>query len=443
VLLATPAAANQPAAPLRSVTIDLLLATYAPHTNPDDPLAFPMKLRNLAQDPYRFWRGSKEHFFDWSRTHAADWLADQPAYLIIHGDLHPGNFGVYLAAGKFGKSLGVGPFDFDETARLPFQFELLQGAIMLELLAQDKEIPRTDDHRNKILALMFEAYRTALDSNKTPTDLLSTDPWIEPALEATRNNRYTKEVTKYVTDDAFPLHPDKSGKPKEFQRPVEGNEKFAKAINDALISATEPTDLLPKRSLRKNPVIAAALRTSLESAGSEGLAKYLVLLDEKSAPKNRLLITLRQQVPPTAERVGLIPKDPRPAAQRSVEQSRALLAPPEYLAGWCIMDGHSFRLSIKEPWTDSIDAASKIKSQADLEHLARLWGTLAGAIHGHQQDSRTALRERLTPELLAALQIRSTAYRAALATEFTTFLQDPRRIQPVRRAQAALEALVK
>src|SRR5689334_1763157 len=95
---AVPAAASQSksattdALPTGNGPYDILARTYAPYTSSDDPVGFPMKVRNLAKDNYyRFWRGSKELFYEWCKTNVADWMADQEAYLRIHGDLHPGN----------------------------------------------------------------------------------------------------------------------------------------------------------------------------------------------------------------------------------------------------------------------------------------------------------------------------------------------------------------
>src|SRR4051812_17235478 len=47
---------------------DLIERTYAPFTAADDPLGFPMKVRNLSTNSYRFWRGAKELFYEWAKT---------------------------------------------------------------------------------------------------------------------------------------------------------------------------------------------------------------------------------------------------------------------------------------------------------------------------------------------------------------------------------------
>src|SRR6476646_2784139 len=99
------AAASQPAG---NSAYDLLERYYKPYTSADDPLGFPMKLRNLSTNPYRFGRGAKELFYAWCKDNAADWLADKDAYLRVHGDLHAGNMGLYLSQGEFGQHVAFG-----------------------------------------------------------------------------------------------------------------------------------------------------------------------------------------------------------------------------------------------------------------------------------------------------------------------------------------------
>src|SRR5690606_17738103 len=101
---------------------------YAPYLDPRDPLAWPMKVSSLTADPYKFWRGSKDLYYAWARTACADWLADQASYGVTHGDLHLGNIGTY--ASGWG-TVSFGMVDFDDSAHLPVQLELLQGMITL------------------------------------------------------------------------------------------------------------------------------------------------------------------------------------------------------------------------------------------------------------------------------------------------------------------------
>src|SRR4051812_18111040 len=66
---------------------EIMARSYAPYTASDDPLGFPMKVRNLAPNGYRFWRGARELFYEWCKTNVPDWMHDAGAYVRIHGDL--------------------------------------------------------------------------------------------------------------------------------------------------------------------------------------------------------------------------------------------------------------------------------------------------------------------------------------------------------------------
>src|SRR4051794_8740461 len=195
VARASAAAASQPAG---NSAYDVLEKFYKPYTSADDPLGFPMKLRNLSTNPYRFGRGTKELFYLWCKTNAADWLADQAAYLRTHGDLHAGNIGLYLSQGEFGQHVAFGAVDFDESARLPFQLELLQGVVTLKLLAEHRRINLDAAKLDALIEAMLESYRTSLDSDQTPTLMLEDDRWVGALLKDARKRDYGREIDKYV-----------------------------------------------------------------------------------------------------------------------------------------------------------------------------------------------------------------------------------------------------
>jgi hypothetical protein len=440
-----PASPNTPAAaapqPVGNGPYDLLERYYAPYTSADDPLGFPMKVRNLSAGPYRFWRGSKELFYEWCRTHAADWLADQGAYLRIHGDLHPGNMGLYLSQGEFGKHVAFGAVDFDESARLPFQVELLQGVITVKLLAEHRRINLDAAKLDAVIAAMLESYRASLDSDQTPTQILEDDRWVGALLKDARKRDYGRELDKYVKKGQFvSVVEDKSDRPKEMLRPVKGKGEFADAIESALMRSPDAADLFKTADVRKKAILDIVRRTQLESAGSEGLNKYLVLLANKGGGEKRLILYLKQQIPSPAERVGIIPTDSRPPGQRSSDDTHDLSHPAGYFNSWCSWNGASYRVSIKEPWTETLDG-SDVDTFEDLKHLARIWGTVAGAVHRQGPDVGGKVKSRLVPELNKRLAERAVAYVATISQAFRTFVAVPRTRGQSAAADSALRDL--
>src|SRR5947207_9184460 len=63
---------------------DVLSKNYAPYCTPNDDLAFPMKVWALSENKFTFWRGSRDMYFAWCRTHAKEWLDDKGSYLVNH-----------------------------------------------------------------------------------------------------------------------------------------------------------------------------------------------------------------------------------------------------------------------------------------------------------------------------------------------------------------------
>jgi hypothetical protein len=436
-----PAPAAEAALPTGNGPYDMMARTYAPFTSPDDPVGFPMKVRNLAtQSAYRFWRGSKEIFYEWCKTNTADWMADAPAFLRIHGDLHPGNMGLYHSTGKFGRHVAFGAVDFDDSAKLPFQLEFLQGVVTFELLARHRALKLSDAQIDELIGVMMDSYRSSLESDQTPTQLLEEDNWVGKLLKDARKKDYADELSKYVQKDQFvSLITDKSGKIKEVLRPLKGRAAFADAIENALVNSPDGKDLFKDVDIRKKSVEDIARRTQLESAGSEGLHKYLLLVTNKKSPEGKLILYLKEQIPTSAERVGLIAKDPRPPGQRSSEDMHGLSNPPAYFNSWCAWNGGSYRLSIKEPWTETLDGAD-VNTFEDLKHVARIWGTVAGSIHRSGQITPT-IKSRLTPEFVAQLHQRARAYSPKVVDDFNGFRTDARAREQVAKAEAGIKEL--
>ena len=180
-----------PAAPAQE--LDVLRQLYAPHTSEDDPLAFPMKVRSVAAGTHSLWYGGKELFFRWCRQHAAHWLADKQAYMLQQGDQHMGNVGSYLVHGSLGDS-AFGMVDFDDSHRLPFQFELLQGMITLRLAARESGIGMTESEAKELAQAMVQAYNDAAASGKSATELLAGNQQIAELIGAAGLRQGAEEV---------------------------------------------------------------------------------------------------------------------------------------------------------------------------------------------------------------------------------------------------------
>jgi len=404
----------------------------------DDPLAFPMKVRAVAADKSGLWRGGKDLFFQWCRDHAADWLDDRGAYVTQQGDQHLGNIGTYLAAGEFG-TLAFGMVDFDDSHRLPFQYELLQGVISLRLVAEHGGLALGDAGVDALVADVVKTYVSAAASDKTATDLLRDRPDVAKLLSAARAD-YARELGQFTRDGRFvPVRATRK-EVKDVLRPAADRaDDLAAGIAEAAGRAGRASPFRYRTAGEFRAAVKdAVLRTRVGSAGSQGLRKYFVLLDRPLAGIDHdVIVYVKQQIPSAPERAGLVPRDGRDPAQRCAEDAAALSDPDPFFNGWCRIGGESYWVSLREPWTDELDGAD-VMNAAELADAAHVWATAAGASHRGPGEA-AGIARRVTPELAAALRRRSDEYLARLEAQYRALVSDPRVKQLVARADAVLD----
>lgn len=409
----------------------------------DDPLALPMKLRSLAADPYGLWRGGKDLFYLWSKSHARPWLDDADAYVTQQGDQHLGNIGTYLARGAFG-TLGFGMVDFDDSHRSPFQLELLQGLISLRLAAQQAGLDLSTQQSRLLLDTMLSDYVAAAQSKAPAMELLADDPDVQKLLRSRAKGGYERELMDFTTPDGkfISVRATKKGEVKDVLRPVEAERADALAEGIAAAIAREPSAALFRLRTPaevRGAIKDIALRTRSGSSGSQGLRKYFVLLERPLAGvEHDVILYVKQQIPTAAERSGAVPADPRDPGQRCAEDIVSLSDPKPFFSGWCRIGGESYWVSPREPWTKELDAED-VKSFDDLLRMARVWAVAAGATHrGPGQPEMIAAR--MSPGLAGELDRLATAFLKQLAADHAALAADPRVRQAIAEAEAAIEA---
>lgn len=420
---------------------DVLEHAYAPYMEMNDPLGFSMKVRSIASDPYKFWRGSKDLFFLWCKTNTTDWLADSKSFLPNHGDLHLGNIGTYAATGGWDK-LAFGMVDFDDSARLPFQIELLQGLITLELTAKQNSIAMDDAASAELAKTLFESYRIAINSRRNATSLLvdDGDKLILKMLKRV-SVQYSQELQGHTADGHFRTTVvSEKGKLKEVLRPAMNRaDDFAAGIAAAIRNEPDLKTILPftdAASVRAS-IKDIAQRSRLGSSGSQGLKKYLILLNKPiRGYDGDAILYLKQEIPSAAERAGVVQPPTVTPGERVKKDMDRLTDPLPYVNSWCDVGTESYWLSFKEPWSDELDP-DDVKTREDLLHVARIWGTVVGAMH-REEGRFEVIMPKLTPALLAQIRERSVAFVARLNDDFATFAADARVKSRVAAAEQAI-----
>jgi uncharacterized protein (DUF2252 family) len=425
---------------------DVLQANYGPYCVPGDDLSFPLKVLSLSADQHAFWRGSRDLFFTWAAEHARDWLADPGAYVLNHGDLHLGNIGSYAKEGQLGDK-AFGPVDFDDTARLPFQSELLQGMIALRLVARENQID-LGRRREALARAMFDAYRTAVASDKTTLELVSDERRVGKFIDAAVTESYDKTLKKFTDGRGrfLPYVTTKKDKAvKEILRPArERTDDMAAGLAQAIQNSAGARAAFRYHDVAtvRRSIKDVCRRTRVESVGSQGLRKYLVLLERPlRGLEMDVVMYVKQEPPAAAERAGAIPRDPRSPGRRCSEDMDQLTNPTAYLNSWCDIGSESYWVTFKEPWSEELEAEA-VRDYEQLLEASRVWGSVAGAMHRSQGPAvRAAILERLDrPGLFDQLRHRSTLYAAELDRQYQEFRGDPRAKAEGAKAQAVIDA---
>jgi uncharacterized protein (DUF2252 family) len=368
-------------------------------------------------------------FFLWCKLNASDWLSDPKALLPNHGDLHLGNIGTYACEGSWNR-LAFGMVDFDDTSDLPFQVELLQGLITLELTARQSGIELTDAQALQLAETLLGTYRVSVNSRRNATDLLLDGGDLTVAAMLQRKAAaYQIQLDELTDGGKFrSAAVSENGKLKEVLQPaMHRADELAAGIAQAIVNEpdlsklfryTQPEDV-------RGAVKDVARRTRLGSSGSQGLLKFFVLLDRPLRNIDHdVIVYLKQQIPSAAQRAGVAPASSISPAQRVKENMDRLTSPLPYLNSWCQVGNESYWVSFAEPWSEELDPLS-VETFDDLLHMTRIWATVAGA--SHREDGRFAvILSRLTPGLLAQLRARSSAFLKQLDEDFAAFRADPR-----------------
>lgn len=452
-----------PQHPTDESPLDLLLRVYAPLCIPGDDLSFPMKVLAASESPAKFSTSTRELFYRWASAACADWLTDPGAYVQCHGDVHLGNTGSYVADHRSAR-LALGLKDFDDTAFMPFQIDLLQAMVALRLAALDRQVELAPDEFSALAADLLAHYRTALTTGLSPTETFAGDPVVGNLLK-------TPVVPLRAAVDAWtvagqfqPVITNRAGRPTNLFRPIlrEHDDRLGVTDKPALAAALA-------RAVATSPSLQAVLaystagqfeanlddavhRIRTGSGGSQGLYKIVILLRGgfKTLDGNTadVLVYLKQQADRSAaQRAGFLPPTDLPGGRRVAGGAAALTLPPLDAHGWCNLtlngQDRSFHVTLRNPWEN--EPADNLSTPDRLTWAARYLGTLLGAAHRNAAETPAAaeqLARRIGPNLRNQLLDRSAAFVVENQRLYDEFLADPRTDELRRRAQAAFDSFV-
>lgn len=433
---------------------------FNPWLSPEDPLQLPMKVRAISQDEYTFFRGTADLFYDWCRVQSPQWSQDDDANVLLHGDIHLGNTGTYPVVTTDGRrAIRFGVVDPDETVRGPFQLDLLRALTTLRLAAVENKRPLNELEVNELTRELVNAYRDALTGQVKAEDLARRHPVVAALIAEAEGGDLGKAVRNYCKGKParqFRTARLKKGNVSDLMRRVDDKTR-AEVIEAVWLYVRTGDEKAVRDQLRlktksdvEKQVRDVVRWTRVESGGSQGIHKYRVLLDralkDSDAP---LILELKEEPVPAAQRAGLLNAATGPARAREVADGQAdMLGEPRWLGGCTMIGDRGFLVRARDPFSEE-PSHRDFADRAAMADAARLLGDVLGIAHrrGTLRGNDGALRigriaARLTT-VMPQLPVLSKAAAEETLRNFAELKSDPRTPAFTKRAQAEIDAAAK
>lgn len=407
---------------------------FNPRLSADDRLQLPLKLHSLLKDEYAFFRGTADLFYDWCREHCADWMKAGGDHVMLHGDVHLGNIGAYRAA----SGMRFAVVDLDETFIGPYQLDLLRGLISLRLAASDNRIVLKPADRAALLDQYLASYSDGVTGKVSSEGLSERHPLVKLLLkEAVGGNpaEYAEKFCEGTPPVRFRSVRMRNGRVTDIMTPVDDRTRkaFTKAAHSFLAGQSAGfAGAKPRESFGEKDILDVVQWSRIDSGGSQGLRKYLVLIAADPAWENApLLLQFKEEPAPAAARAGLVNSSStfERAAQVATAYTRLVERPPR-LIGHADVDGRGYLIRTKDPYSEEPEP-DDFKSKAALKDGAALLGETLG--HAHRAalrvhpdgDKRAAARAAELKMLEPQLAARCEASLSHFAERFVNLRQDP------------------
>lgn len=382
------------ALPSRSASAEVLedIRRLNSHLDADQPLALALKVHCLSLSTSDFFRGTADLFYEWCEAHGADWRNDTADFVLLHGDLHPGNIGTLRSPGE-SDAIHFSLVDLDEVFRGSFKLDLLRALTSLRFAADEAGLSPKKEDWAKWSKSLCSAYADAIMNPPGDADLALQYKIVQKLIRKAAEENAAAYTARFVLPGAHPAFrgaAEKKGKPSDLMSPPD--EKTQMQIRDALVETFFGGENGSRRRAAlgcdseerlRDAILDIANWTSLSSGGSQGLRKYLVLLRHAGASNNDglLILQLKEEPKPAAERVGYLKHDQsidRGAFVASAHET--LQCHPSLWIGGIRLDDRSFLVKPKSPFAKE-PSLKNLNKPGEFEEMARLMGTLLGRAH--------------------------------------------------------------
>lgn len=374
------------------------LGALNPHLTERAGLGWAIKLHSLMRGPYDFFRGTADLFAADVRELDPDWCDESLPPVQLHGDVHLGNVGAYQGEGTAGKAIHFGLVDFDEAIVGPCELDLLRGAVSLRCAVAQERLSIPECTVNAAIHAMCRSYAAALGTPPSDEELEDRFPMVKEVMRKARKATPEAYVAKYT--QAGPLRFRsvrlKRGDPSDIMEPVDA-QTWDQIVDAVWRYLQHGADSATRRRLRFNTldelgagVLDVAAWTRVGSSGSQGLQKFLVLLDRPLVDvAGSLIIQLKEEPIPAAARARLVTSASGVARAEEVAAASWVLNPHRpWLVGFTHINDRAFLVKTKDPWGKEL-ASGDLTSPESVEQGGELIGALLGRSH-RQTWARTA-----------------------------------------------------
>lgn len=419
---------------------------FNPWLSAEDPLELPLKLHSLMRDEYTFFRGTVDLYYDWCRDNCRDWLKSGDD-MILHGDVHLGNIGTYRSVS--GNRFAV--VDLDETFSGSFQLDVLRGLLSLRFAASDNRIELSQSDRIALIDRYLEAYAEGLSGRLPPGDFEDRHPLVKSLLKKAHKTSAAEYAGRFCRGkplSRFRPTRQKKGRVTDIMTPVDQTTRdtIAAAINTLLTPDTvgfHSGTVTPR--VESRDILDVVQWSRIDSGGSQGLKKYLVLVaprdDWENAP---LILQLKEEPVPAAARAGLIPAPAITERAAHVASSyNQLIDPVPWLSGQVVLNGRGFLVRTKDAFSEEPETED-FKSRDALMQGAQLLGETLG--RAHRAGLRALKGQHRIPQMAAQIKTlapqfagRSDAAMEHLHRAYVNLRQDPEAQRMVETARRRID----
>ena len=345
-----------------------------------DPVAFRVKYRKMAADPFAFYRGSACLFYADVTAQDDPYVTEQSGKIWIHGDLHAENFGTYLNAdGRLVFDIN----DFDEAYIGHFTWDLMRFAASLALMGWQKALP--DEAVRRLIGRYLRSYLGQLnhylrrdDDEDFALRLDNTQGPVHEALTMARTMRRADLLADVTVRDG----------PTRRLREGAGVRRLPQAEHRRVLRAFEQyLDTIPESKRYDRDLfyeVIDLVGSSGFGIGSAGLPAYTVLVEGASqALDNDVVLSMKQANVPALSRFvdsKAVEAYFDHEAHRTVVSQRALQVHTDPLLGYTELDGTGYVVSEVSPYEVDLDWGI-ITEPSEISAVVDLLGRATAKVH--------------------------------------------------------------